>query len=571
MANEWEELKNDKGETYYYNEVTGESTWDLPAGATINPTENEWVQLEDKGNPYYYNEVTGESTWDLPAGAIIKSTESDGSNLQSREVTEWLDIGNGQWQDVKNVGNIVTEKPGNWHKAKDESGVYYYEDTQEKGEYNRFTKIPDDYYVDDIILDYNGVSSISNEQMENFYTTLKEAEDLPFPLPNFTNDDELKTYDIHYKKGLYSPDYQKLFQTKITEIQTKIAKLRQTRPDVVSLKGAIQYYTELIKKIGEKKYIYFPHIEFNVNGCFLIKLDDKNYEDEEDKYSIVAYTKPTFTGELTNTTFFADEEEQNQADAYDNGNPEYKFSYRMKFESCMGECGIIQLRYLVIRNIMTEKDTNINNSDFNVDLSPHNSILIINSGKNKDGQIIKPDPEVLKYVDEFENSPEFKNSPENTPVIKFDEIIRKEKDKGEGDQKFSVIFDNNYRRNILEMLYFFSDRKNNKVEDIKEIKPNTLDMAEKIFSTINGHAMGKLKSYPTINIAEKNFITGGGNSMKKVRVFLDRLKKMYNRYIRRNNKRSKKRQPRKNKTQRKRKNGIKNFSLSLYLHNIHIY
>jgi hypothetical protein len=107
------------------------------------------------------------------------------------------------------------------------------------------------------------------------------------------------------------------------------------------------------------------------------------------------------------------------------------------------------------------------------------------------------------------------------------------------------------------MLYFFSDRKNNKVEDIKEIKPNTLDMAEKIFSTINGHAMGKLKSYPTINIAEKNFITGGGNSMKKVRVFLDRLKKMYNRYIRRNNKRSKKRQPRKNKTQRKRKNGIK--------------
>jgi hypothetical protein len=77
-----------------------------------------------------------------------------------------------------------------------------------------------------------------------------------------------------------------------------------------------------------------------------------------------------------------------------------------------------------------------------------------------------------------------------------------------------------YVQNILEMLYFFSDRKNNKVEDIKEIKPNTLDMAEKIFSTINGHAMGKLKSYPTINIAEKNFITGGGNSMKKVRVFL---------------------------------------------------
>jgi hypothetical protein len=64
---------------------------------------------------------------------------------------------------------------------------------------------------------------------------------------------------------------------------------------------------------------------------------------------------------------------------------------------------------------------------------------------------------------------------------------------------------------------------------------------------------------PAVDNSPENYITGGGirKQPQNVRIFLDRLKRMYNRYIRRNNKRTKKKRPKKNKTHRKKKQGIK--------------
>ena len=68
---------------YYYNAHTGDSTWDrppeystprLPADGSrpveAGPPGSGWARFQDEasGASYYYNETSGESTWDRPAG-----------------------------------------------------------------------------------------------------------------------------------------------------------------------------------------------------------------------------------------------------------------------------------------------------------------------------------------------------------------------------------------------------------------------------------------------------------------------------------------------------------------------
>lgn len=88
----WEEIVDENsGSTYYYNRVSGESRWNLPrqmllamsaltAMNMFSPSndentsieirqedETEWETIEeDNGSVYYYNTLTGESTWDNP-------------------------------------------------------------------------------------------------------------------------------------------------------------------------------------------------------------------------------------------------------------------------------------------------------------------------------------------------------------------------------------------------------------------------------------------------------------------------------------------------------------------------
>lgn len=90
---EWEEADDGEGNKYYYNKVTGESRWEKPVAlvraalafqsgtsqntetnaapdnADAEHEETEWEEINDEdGNQYYYNNVTGESRWDLPTG-----------------------------------------------------------------------------------------------------------------------------------------------------------------------------------------------------------------------------------------------------------------------------------------------------------------------------------------------------------------------------------------------------------------------------------------------------------------------------------------------------------------------
>ncbi|XP_042643485.1 rho GTPase-activating protein 27 isoform X2 [Tyto alba] len=92
-VSDWEtHTDTDSGHLFYYNPVTGETTWDCPFGQAedgVSPVASpassvthstefpEWEQYVDEasGQAFFYNSVTGETSWDPPHAG-------DGSNPQ---------------------------------------------------------------------------------------------------------------------------------------------------------------------------------------------------------------------------------------------------------------------------------------------------------------------------------------------------------------------------------------------------------------------------------------------------------------------------------------------------------
>ncbi len=66
----WKQGSDINGRNYYYNYVTGESSWEVPEHFKVPVAINKWVkQLDDRQNVYYYNMQTQESSW-LPPCTI---------------------------------------------------------------------------------------------------------------------------------------------------------------------------------------------------------------------------------------------------------------------------------------------------------------------------------------------------------------------------------------------------------------------------------------------------------------------------------------------------------------------
>ncbi|GMF29485.1 unnamed protein product [Phytophthora lilii] len=73
MSSVWEEAYDEaSGRAYYFNRLTGDTSWTLPGEATSEAgalsTENVWQQSFDEASQttYYYNIYTGETSWTLP-------------------------------------------------------------------------------------------------------------------------------------------------------------------------------------------------------------------------------------------------------------------------------------------------------------------------------------------------------------------------------------------------------------------------------------------------------------------------------------------------------------------------
>lgn len=83
----WAQMTDEEGHVFYYHTITGETSWNPPEEVTgehdghaphhvmdedtaeMGQVRNgDWIQLQDDGgNFYWYNEITGESSWELPS------------------------------------------------------------------------------------------------------------------------------------------------------------------------------------------------------------------------------------------------------------------------------------------------------------------------------------------------------------------------------------------------------------------------------------------------------------------------------------------------------------------------
>jgi hypothetical protein len=66
---DWQQVVDpSSGQTYYYNPVTQETSWDDP-NAVVSDAGAAWQEVVDptSGEKYYYNSVTQETSWDRPA------------------------------------------------------------------------------------------------------------------------------------------------------------------------------------------------------------------------------------------------------------------------------------------------------------------------------------------------------------------------------------------------------------------------------------------------------------------------------------------------------------------------
>lgn len=85
IPHDWEAVKDAEGRTYFWNKVSGESTWTIPADdSTTNgsqktgdgegfPLPENWEECDtgDGVSTYYFNRVTGESVWERPKAAEV--------------------------------------------------------------------------------------------------------------------------------------------------------------------------------------------------------------------------------------------------------------------------------------------------------------------------------------------------------------------------------------------------------------------------------------------------------------------------------------------------------------------
>ena len=115
---DWQQYFDDDGNPYWFNPMTGESTYDQPGAQA-----EEWTQVyDDSGNVYWYNQATGASQYEDPydqqQGAY---DEGGGAMVQYDEYGQAVEPYYDQTQQY-----AEPDPNGDWAQYQDEAGNWYW-------------------------------------------------------------------------------------------------------------------------------------------------------------------------------------------------------------------------------------------------------------------------------------------------------------------------------------------------------------------------------------------------------------------------------------------------------------
>lgn len=105
IASSWKQGADEKGRNYYYNYVTGESTWTPPDNWRAK-VEVLWIRnLDERQNVYYYNMQTGESKWLPPCTSCGEDSNRWCNDCGVSYCEEHFELNHGSEADVSMHGH----------------------------------------------------------------------------------------------------------------------------------------------------------------------------------------------------------------------------------------------------------------------------------------------------------------------------------------------------------------------------------------------------------------------------------------------------------------------------------
>lgn len=151
-SSSWSAHEDGNGNTYYVNDSTGESAWELPDSTAAIATQGavalvsssgevglspSWSVHDDgNGNTYYVNDSTGESAWELPKTTTATPQDgdlaaSDRAGYNDQDADGWWgqeeEEEEGEQRAARNTGahHCANNNDGNWGTDYGEGDQYW--------------------------------------------------------------------------------------------------------------------------------------------------------------------------------------------------------------------------------------------------------------------------------------------------------------------------------------------------------------------------------------------------------------------------------------------------------------
>ena len=127
-ASVWDQYFDDAGVPYFFNTITGESTYDAPASRPQSPPADEhheraWIQQQDdNGDWYWYNTLTGAAQYEEPPNVNQVQHYDRTQHYDDQQLVHYDDYG----QAVDPYYADDADQRPDWSQHQDEAGNWYW-------------------------------------------------------------------------------------------------------------------------------------------------------------------------------------------------------------------------------------------------------------------------------------------------------------------------------------------------------------------------------------------------------------------------------------------------------------